>query len=1104
VVYVTNQINGLVMNQPYHFRLVVSNVVGVVYGFDQIFDETGVVAWGADYLGQTNVPPGLSNVVAVAAAYEHSLALKNDGTVLAWGDGFHGQTNVPVGLNGVVAVAGGEFYSLALKNDGTVAAWGANTIPGQTNVPAGLNSVVNIAGGRWSSLALKSNGRVVAWGYNIAGLTNVPAGLSNAVAVAGGGFHSLAVKNDGTVFAWGDNAAGQTDVPAGLSNVVAIAGGGLHSLALKYDGTVVAWGDNSDGQTDVPLGLSNVVAVTAGGYHSLVLKNDGSVLAWGDNSTNQTSIPPGLSNVVAISSGYFHNLALASSFNVNLTNTPPFWLTTNPPPVTLDELTTLLVTNTANDSDLPPQTLTYSLLNPPAWAGINPASGVITLSPLEADGPANVTLTAVVTDNGAPPLSATNSFTVTVNEVNLPPVLPSQTNYIINDLSTLVVTNTATDSDIPVNPLTYQLISFPAGATIDTNGVITWTPTLAQAGTTNVFTTVVTDTNPPAVNATSLSATNSFTVIVTTLVSLTGGQPQTNSVGAGGIIYYMVNVPANADFATNILLFASAPVNIWYDTNFPPTTNRLLLPDVTYPSGTNGSIVLSTNTTPPLVPGSTYYLGVQNTNSFAVTYAIEVDFHLFTPTNAPAGPIVISSITATNIGGTNGFLLQWQDPTNFQYEIQWTTNLLPLVVWHTVLNPVINVVVTPTNGHFSFFDDGTLTGGFGPVKFYRILGGLNLGPITGSGPATNTVLAGAMSQAVVTVPANALWASNVLISATGPLNVWFNQTNPPTGSTNTGDFLMFSATNAGVFVLTGSSVPPLVPGTNYFLGFQNLGASNVTFVFQVAFGFAPTIAVSNFSITATNIGGTNGFLLTWFAPTNDLFQVQWTDNLAPPAWNTFTNIIGYTGSVTPTNGLFSFFDDGSQTGGFGPMRFYRLILLQSTNVLALPFQPNLTIAALTPLVVTNTATDSNTNATLSYVLTTTVAGLPAPGIDTNGIITWTPALAQAGTVNTFTTVVTDNGLPPISATNSFTVTVSALPVLISSVTVTTNGNFQLQWSAPTNYQFQVAWTTNLVSPVVWNYIPPTPPYITSVTTNFTFVDTNAPTTMKFYRLVEYP
>ena len=125
VVYVTSQINNLVMNQPYHFRLVVSNAMGVVHGFDQMFDEAGVVAWGADYVGQTNVPPGLSNVVAVAGAYDHSLALKNDGTAVAWGDNTNNQTNVPAGLNNVVAVAGGEYYSLALKNNGTVAAWGA-------------------------------------------------------------------------------------------------------------------------------------------------------------------------------------------------------------------------------------------------------------------------------------------------------------------------------------------------------------------------------------------------------------------------------------------------------------------------------------------------------------------------------------------------------------------------------------------------------------------------------------------------------------------------------------------------------------------------------------------------------------------------------------------------------------------------------------------------------------------------------------------------------------------------------------------------------------------------------------------------------------------
>jgi hypothetical protein len=650
--------------------------------------------------------------------------------------------------------------------------------------------------------------------------------------------------------------------------------------------------------------------------------------------------------------------------------------------------------------------LGYATGNPPPTVN---SSGVISWTPDEAQGPGVYFINTVVTDNGAPPLSATNSFIVTVNEVNTPPFwpanVPSQTNYIINMLTPLVVTDTAMDSDLPPNPLTYRFLSSPPGATMDTNGIISWTPTLAQGGTTNVFTMVVADTNPPAVNAKSFSVTNSFTVVVTTLINLPGGQPQTNTAAAGSIAYYVVNVPPNADFATNILLYATGPLRIWYDTNNPPTTNILLLPNATYPTGTNGSVVLSAGSTPPLVPGSTYYLGVQNTNAGTVAYEIEVDFHLmFGPIT---GAISNLTVTATNNNGTNGFLVRWQGPTNFQYEIQWTTNLSPLV-WHTVLNPVINVIVTPTNGHFSWFDDGTLTGGPAFMKFYRVLGGPDLGPITGSGPVTGTVLAGAMSQAVVTVPANAPWASNVLLYATGPLNVWFNQTNPPTGNTNAGDSLMLSAASAGVFVLTSNSVPPLVPGANYYLGFQNPGAGNVTFGFQVAFGLAPAYAPSNFSITATN----GGIWLKWNGLTNYLYQVQWTTNLAPPAaWNTIPNLL-----LSSTNGIFTFFDNGSLTGGFGPLKFYRLIAWPS---------------------------------------------------------------------------------PPASQTLSF-----------SSVTTTNIGgtnDLVLKWSAPTNYQYGIQWTTNLALPFSnWSLIAS--PVLTLTNGVYTFIDnglTGPPAGAKFFRLMEY-
>ena len=48
-----------------------------------------------------------------------------------------------------------------------------------------------------------------------------------------------------------------------------------------------------------------------------------------------------------------------------------------------------------------------------------------------------------------------------------------------------------------------------------------------------------------------------------------------------------------------------------------------------------------------------------------------------------------------------------------------------------------------------------------------------------------------------------------------------------------------------------------------------------------------------------------GFLLTWYAPTNDIFQVQFTATWRRQTGRRFSNIITYTGPLTPTNGLFT-------------------------------------------------------------------------------------------------------------------------------------------------------------------------------------------------------
>ena len=320
----------------------------------------------------------LSGVTDVAGGYGHSLAVKDDGTAWAWGANQYGQlgdgtTLYPSGyrptpvkvsdLSGVTDVAAGYEHSLALKDDGTVWAWGHNwagqlgdgtTTPYPSGRPtpvkvSGLSGVTEISSGADYSLAVKDDGTVWAWGANGSGVlgdgtyTNrtTPvrvSGLSGVTDVWAGSGHSLAVKADGTVWAWGTNYYGRlgdgtstdrlTPVKvSGLSGVTDVAGGTYHSLALKGDGTVWAWGWNGYAQvgsseyvqtTPVKVsGISSVVGVSGGTYHSLALKDDGTVWTWGGPyccSIDRT-IPRqvgGLSGITEVAGGWEHSLAVSS------------------------------------------------------------------------------------------------------------------------------------------------------------------------------------------------------------------------------------------------------------------------------------------------------------------------------------------------------------------------------------------------------------------------------------------------------------------------------------------------------------------------------------------------------------------------------------------------------------------------------------------------------------------------------------------------------------------------------------------------------------------------------------------------------------------------
>jgi serine/threonine protein kinase len=268
----------------------------------------------------STMPSPLANqpvsAVAVAGALnEFALALRPDGMVQGWGDNRFGQTDVPAGLSGVVAIAAGQgartAHVLALRTDGTVAGWGDNTF-NQASPPPGLSNAVAIAAGEFHSLALTRDGRVVAWGHRSSPALAVPENLPRVKAIAAGADFSLALLNEGRVVAWGLNDAGQCQVPQVSALVVKIVAGSGHALAQLDDGQVIAWGDNGAKQCDVPADLSAVTAVFAGGEGSAAVDQSGKLYVWGKVPPNVRSFSDRVASV-AIGSSTWILIVLESS-----------------------------------------------------------------------------------------------------------------------------------------------------------------------------------------------------------------------------------------------------------------------------------------------------------------------------------------------------------------------------------------------------------------------------------------------------------------------------------------------------------------------------------------------------------------------------------------------------------------------------------------------------------------------------------------------------------------------------------------------------------------------------------------------------------------------
>lgn len=172
----------------------------------------------------------------------------------------------------------------------------------------------------------------------------------------------------------------------------------------------------------------------------------------------------------------------------------------------------LSLTVTASDADLPANTLSYSLAEgAPEGMSIDSATGEITWTPAESQGPGSYSVIVEVADDGDPALVASQSFTVTVDEVNVAPELDPVDEASVDQGGVVTLQIVATDADEPANQLTFSLGGdSPVGAEIDPQtGWFTWTTAADQAPGAYPIEVVVADDGDP-----SLVDTMTFTVTV--------------------------------------------------------------------------------------------------------------------------------------------------------------------------------------------------------------------------------------------------------------------------------------------------------------------------------------------------------------------------------------------------------------------------------------------------------------------------------------------------------------------------------------------------------------------------------------------------------------
>ena len=264
-----------------------------IWGSDAYSHGLGIGVINENRATPVTTTAGGTNWKQVSLGYEHSAAIKTDGTLWLWGSGnFLGNGDtVNNKSTPITTFAGGNDWkqvslsrggSFAIKTDGTLWSWGFYTVTGN-NAPFSYIStpVTTFAGGNdWK-------------------------------VVAGSAFHVAAIKTDGTLWLWGEDQngdLGHTTFNTALTPITTFAGGNdwkevslgrQHTAAIKTDGTLWTWGGNGynpDGQLGINdttfvdkstpvttfVGGTNWKSVASGASHVAAIKTDGTLWTWGN------------------------------------------------------------------------------------------------------------------------------------------------------------------------------------------------------------------------------------------------------------------------------------------------------------------------------------------------------------------------------------------------------------------------------------------------------------------------------------------------------------------------------------------------------------------------------------------------------------------------------------------------------------------------------------------------------------------------------------------------------------------------------------------------------------------------------------------------------